>query len=505
MKKKLLALMLSLVLLFTMSGMAYAAPTDGYYVNGHRYDLTLSKSDLAYYDFLADMKAIGWDYSQAIIVNNNQYTDIQDAVDKGSIVLKNNAHQQVGSLIPGTVIPIANDGTRGASENVSNTVDDIIYASTNSLTNITVSVANGTSEAAAKAELDVTVGVVGAKGETGTATIAWTIAGYSAATAGDYTATGVLTLPVGWTGSAPNVTATVTVQAAIPPAYASTNVLTTTKVSVANGTSEAAAKAELDATVGVTGTKGETGTASIAWTIAAYSAATAGDYTATGVLTLPAGWTGSAANVTATVTVEAPAGPATAVEAINNAIANFAPVGGTGNFTGTVKSVKVVGDVTVNKCNMSAATTTINASKTQSNTLTVKITPMVQTSDKNVTVAAFPFAEVVSGSGVGAGLVSSGVLSEDANYYYIQLTSVDCPASLLSIITAAGNCNSSYAMNFTNQKITCKMKVSKTSGRVVSVDNITITGTTNVTKSTGNLANGSYSNTFNCTSITMTY
>ncbi len=105
-------------------------------------------------------------------------------------------------------------------------------------------------------------------------------------------------------GSADDVSATVTVQDVIPPAYASTNPLAAPVVSVANGTAEADALALLDATVGVVGTKSETGTASIAWTIADYNAAVAGDYTATGVLTLPAGWTGSANDVTATVTVE---------------------------------------------------------------------------------------------------------------------------------------------------------------------------------------------------------
>ncbi|MDD3895221.1 MAG: hypothetical protein PHU36_09430, partial [Syntrophomonadaceae bacterium] len=283
----------------------------------------------------------------------------------------------------------------------------------------------------------------------------------------------------------------VTVEAPIPPAYASTNALTTTKVSVANGTSEAAAKAELDASVGVVGTKGETGTATISWTIAGYSATAAGDYTATGVLTLPTGWTGSAANVTATVTVEAPAGFSTAVEVINNAIANFQPVGATGKLGGVVKKV-VTGDKKVNKCDFDASTTTINAAKTQTAKLTVNIDTLA-TKDKTATVAAFPFAEIISGAGTGSAIVANGVLSDDADYYYIQLTDIDCPQSMLNIITAAGNVNSSYQLTFTNQKLTGKIKVSKATGLVVSCYDISIIGDTTIKNI---VVNGTYDNEF---------
>jgi len=493
-----------------MAGMAMAAPQDGYYVNGHRFELTLSKTDAAYFNFLADMKTIGWDFSKVIIVENNQFADYQDAIDEGNIskVLKDNAHLQVGSLIPGTVIPISNNGTEGPSETVSDTADDILYESTNTLATPSVSVESGTSEADAKALLDATVGVVGTKGENGTASIAWSIAGYSAATAGDYTATGVLTLPDGWSGSAPNVTATVTVQGIIPPAYASTNDLEVTSVSVDNGTSEADAIALLDATVGVVGTKGENGIASIAWSIAGYNETTAGDYTATGVLTLPEGWTGSAPDVTADVTVKAPAGPANAVEAIEMAIANFAPASGSGTFTGSIPSVKVAGNVTVEYVTMVPATTKLNSSSSKSSFLDVNIQSAVISNLIVGTVTAnnFPFAEIIVGpTASGTSLVSTGALSSDADNYYIQLTNVDCPQSLLDIFTKAANLNSSYGMSFSNQKLTCKIKISKTSGRVVSVDNITVVGTTKVTKSTLNMANGSYSNTFSCSSFTLTY
>jgi hypothetical protein len=409
------------------------------------------------------------------------------------------------------VLTLPGDWT-GTASNVTATVTveaplPPAYASTAALTTTTVTVENGTAEAAAIAQLDKTVVVIGTLGEIGSADIAWTIANYDANTAGNYTATGVLTLPGDWTGTAPNVSATVTVEAPLPPAYASTAALTTTTVTVENGTAEAAAIAQLQTSVGVTGTKGETGTASIAWTIAAYNATTAGDYTATGVLTLPTDWTGTAPNVTATVTVEAPAGFSTAVEVIQNAIANFQPVNAAGKFGGKVYDVKVVGTVTVNKCDFKADKTSISAAKVQTATMTVNITPQVQTSDKDVTTANFPFAEIISGAGIGANAVAGGVLTQDADFYYIQLTKAACPTSVLNIIDAAGNVSSGTKMNFTDQKADCQIKVSKATGRVVSVDNITITGKTNVTKSTLNLANGTYNNEFwnNGGPITYTY
>jgi len=201
---------------------------------------------------------------------------------------------------------------------------------------------------------------------------------------------------------------------------------------------------------------------------------------------------------------EAVGPPVTATSLIETAIANFVPVKGEGTFTGIVPSVKVAGDVTIDNVKMVPATTTINAAKEESSILTVKITPMVQTTDKDVTAAAFPFAEIISGSGVGAELVSTGIVSEDANYYYIQLTEVNCPDSIMAIFNAAANVNSSYGMELSNQKLSCQIKVSKTTGRVVSVNDIIVTGAIEVTKSTLNLANGTYANTFNCSSITIT-
>ena len=188
MKRKVIASILCLVFLFTVSGMALGAPQNGLYVNGHRYELTLSKTDPAYMNFLADLKAVAWDWSKVIIVNNNQFADYQDAVDEGSIddVLQDDAQSQVGGLLPTTVIPIANNGTAGPSEPVGDTGgEDTVYSAANALATPVVSVPNGTAEAEAIALLDASVGVVGTEGETGNASIAWTIAGYNAAAAGD--------------------------------------------------------------------------------------------------------------------------------------------------------------------------------------------------------------------------------------------------------------------------------------------------------------------------------
>ncbi len=107
--------------------------------------------------------------------------------------------------------------------------------------------------------------------------------------------------------STPSVsgTAVITISEQIPPAYASTDFKAGDfDVLVDFGTEETVAIADLAQKVEVVGTLGEIGKATIAWTIADFVANTAGNYTATGVLTLPAGWTGSPANLTATVTVD---------------------------------------------------------------------------------------------------------------------------------------------------------------------------------------------------------
>lgn len=90
----------------------------------------------------------------------------------------------------------------------------------------------------------------------------------------------------------------------VPIEYASTEDADL-DIEVDFGTSVENAIGALAKTIGVTGSKGEEGTATITWSIADYDGNTAGDYTATGVLTLPEGWTGEPAHVTATVTVKA--------------------------------------------------------------------------------------------------------------------------------------------------------------------------------------------------------
>ena len=117
-KRKVLVSILCLMFLFSVTGMAFAAPQDGYYANGHRYDLTLDVTDAAYLTYLEDMAAIDFDFSKVIIVSDNKFAAVQAAVDAGSIpeVLQPNAHEQVGTAIPSTVIPIANNGTVGTGE-----------------------------------------------------------------------------------------------------------------------------------------------------------------------------------------------------------------------------------------------------------------------------------------------------------------------------------------------------------------------------------------------------
>ena len=332
--------------------------------------------------------------------------------------------------------------------------------------------------------------VIGTLGEIGSADIAWTIANYDANTAGNYTATGVLTLPGDWTGTAPNVSATVTVEAPLPPAYASTAALTTTTVTVENGTAEAAAIAQLQTSVGVTGTKGEIGTASIAWTIAAYNATTAGDYTATGVLTLPGDWTGTAPNVTATVTVEEPAGFSTAVEVIQNAIANFQPVNAAGTFEGELPGAGLGGaDIKIHYCTFVKNDTWINAAKKQQSKIDFKIDTIAADGKTETVAGHFPFAEIIVGSGTAAQAVAGGVLTNDADFYYIQLTDAPVPESVMKIIDKAANCSSLAKVTFTNQKANCKIKVSKATGLVVLVDDITITGDASVKKIIGGTTN----------------
>lgn len=398
-RKEILVTILSLVFLFSITGAAFAAPADGYYVNGHRYDLTLGVNDAGYLNYLEDMAAINFDFTRVIIVSNDQYADVQAAVNAGGIagVLQPDAQQQVGTLLPETVIPIANDGTIGPSEDVGDSQWEDLILESIEITQPADKLVYNMGDS-----LDITGLEVKGYYDDG-----------------------------------------------------SSRVLPITKSNITGFDSSAAAASQ---TLTIT-VKDKT--------------------------------------VEYTVEIkEQTSGPVTAVSLIENAIANFQPVNATGKFGGEVLKVKIVGDVTVNKCDFKTDLTSINAAKVQTATMTVKITPQVQTSDKDVTIADFPFAEIISGSGIGADAVASGVVTEDTDYYYIQLTGVACPTSVLNIIDAAGNVSSGTKMNFTDQKADCRIKISKATGLVVSVDEVTITGKTNVTKSTGNLANGTYNNTF---------
>ena len=185
-------------------------------------------------------------------------------------------------------------------------------------------------------------------------------------------------------------------------------------------------------------------------------------------------------------------------------------MGADATFTGIIKKVKTVGDATIEYLKTDKNDATINASKQQNTKFSVKITttnalaPTVI--DGSNTVSSFAFAEIISGSGMGSALVANQTLTEDADYYYIQLNNVNCPQSLLTIIDAVDDIKPSYTFTFHNQKLTGKVKVSKATGLVMAIENIKITGTMDLAGSTFGLADGKgYANEFNCPAITMTY
>jgi len=374
-KKKILVSILCLMFIFSITGMAFAAPQDGYYVNGHRYDLALGTSDAGYLTYLDDMAAINFDFTRVIIVANNEFTPVQDAVDAGSItgVLQPNAHEQVGSTIPDTVVPVANDGTTGPSEVVSDTVDTLVLESIAITTPADKLVYN------VGEKLDIT-GMV--------------VTGYF-----DDDSSKVLPVAID------NVSGF--------------------------DSSSAVASQTLTVTVG-----GKTA-----------------EYT---------------------VEIKEAAGPASAVDVIEAAIAKYTAdtsVTSALTFTG---NVALLGGRTVHYVTIDPAA--ISTSKSESSSLAVKIDTIADT-EQTTSVNAFPLSEVISGSGMGASLVLNGDLTEDASNYIITLADVDCPQSLLDIIDAAANVGS-IEITLSEQKLACTILVSKTTGRVVSIDNISITGTT---------------------------
>ncbi|NLF45058.1 MAG: hypothetical protein GX581_03180 [Syntrophomonadaceae bacterium] len=482
-RKKILVTILSLVFLFSITGAAFAAPADGYYVNGHRYELTLGVTDAGYLNYLEDMAAINFDFTRVIIVSNDQYADVQAAVNAGGIaeVLQPDAQQQIGTLLPETVIPVANDGAIGTEENVgdsqgvdlvlesieiSQPADKLVYNVGDSLDITGLEVKgyydDGSSKILPVAKSNVTGFDSSAAVASQTLTI--TVGGKSA----------VYTVEIKESGTTVLLDHIAITTPAAKLVYNVGDELDLSGMVVTGYYSDGSSQPENISVSNVTGFDSSAAAASQTLTI------TVKDKTAEYTVEIK----------------EKTTGPVTAVSLIENAIANFQPVNAAGKFGGEVLSVKVVGDVTVNKCDFKTDLTSINASKVQTATMTVNISPQVQTTDKDVTIANFPFAEIISGSGIGADAVAGGVVTEDANYYYIQLTNAECPTSVLKIIDAAGNVSSGTKMNFTDQKADCQITVSKATGLVVSVDNVKITGKTNVTKSTMNLANGTYNNTF---------
>jgi len=498
MKRKILTSIFCLIFLFSMTAMAFATPQDGYYINGHRYDLTLTKTDAAYQTYLSDMEAIDWDFSKVIIVTNNSFTNVQAAVNEDSIpgTLQPDAHLQVGTAIPNSVNPIASDGTVGPSEPVSNSpVTGAVAGVTldQDTLNLTVGGASATLIASVSPADATNKNVTWSSSNNSVATVAGGVV--TPVAAGSATIT-VTTVDGGFTD-----TCAVTVEAASIAVTGVTLGQDTLSLSAGGDTAALVATvAPADATnQNVTWSSSNNSVATVAGGVVTPVAD--GNATIT-VTTVDGGFTDTCAVTVAT------AGPTTAAEAIEMAIANFAPAKGNGTFTGSIPGVKVAGDVTVEKVAMVPATTTLTSSSVKSSFLDVNIqsAKIANLIVGTVTANNFPFAEIIAGpTASGTSLVTSGTLTSDADNYYIQLTNADCPQSVLDIITAAANLNDKYQMTFKSQKLSCKIKISKSTKRVVSVDNTVITGTTTITKSSLSMANGDYSNTFNCNSFTVTY
>ena len=124
------------------------------------------------------------------------------------------------------------------------------------------------------------------------------------------------------------------------------------------------------------------------------------------------------------------------------------------------------------------------------------------------THAAFPFAEIISGSGVGSSFVTNGTLSEsgDGKYYEIQLDNVDCPDSIMKILNSTNEIAGDYSFVFHEHWVNAKIKVNKATGLVESIENIKITGTLDLSGSTGGAADGTdYPTDFDCNKITLNY
>lgn len=415
-RKKILVTILSLVFLFSITGAAFAAPADGYYVNGHRYDLTLGVNDAGYLNYLEDMAAINFDFTRVIIVSNDQYADVQAAVNAGGIagVLQPDAQQQVGTLLPETVIPIANDGTIGPSEDVGDSQWEDLILESIEITQPADKLVYNMGDS-----LDITGLEVKGYYDDG-----------------------------------------------------SSRVLPITKSNVTGFDSSAAAASQ---TLTIT-VKDKT--------------------------------------VEYTVEIkEQTSGPVTAVSLIENAIANFQPVNAAGKFGGEITGVTAVNKNTAYVDYLEAISASIDANKNETMTYKAKIWAKlivnITVVNSTNTVEAFPFAEIISGSGDGSSLVTNGKLSEsnDGKYYEIQLDNVKCPESIMKILDSTNEiAEGNYAFAFHEHKVKAKIKVSKTTGLVESIEGIEITGALDLSGSTKGVADGeNYPTNFVCDKITMNY
>ena len=464
-RKKILVTILSLVFLFSITGAAFAAPADGYYVNGHRYELTLGVTDAGYLNYLEDMAAINFDFTRVIIVSNDQYADVQAAVNAGGIagVLQPDAQQQIGTLLPETVIPVANDGTIGTEENVGDSpgedlilesieitqpADKLVYNVGDSLDITGLEVKgyydDGSSKILPVAKSNVTGFDSSAAVASQTLTI--TFGGKSA----------VYTVEIKESGTIVLLDHIAITTPAAKLVYNVGDELDLSGMVVTGYYTDGSSQPENISVSNVTGFDSSAAAASQTLTI------TVKDKTAEYAVEIK----------------EKTTGPVTAVSLIENAIANFQPVNAIGTFEGILPkgSPTTGGDINVYYCTFVENDTWINAAKKQQSKINFKIDTIAADGKTETVAGHFPFAEIIVGSGTAAQAVAGGVLTNDADFYYIQLTDAPVPESVMKIIDKAANCSSLAKVTFTNQKADCKIKVSRATGLVVSVDEINITG-----------------------------
>lgn len=161
----------------------------------------------------------------------------------------------------------------------------------------------------------------------------------------------------------------------------------------------------------------------------------------------------------------APAAPASPADVVKASIAAFAAVESQMDFTGTVKGTPY-GDIA---CVLKGPAS-INDSKIASSKYFADLGAL-GSGDRQA--AACMFSEIIAGPEAdGAALVAKGVLSEAGSNYVITLTGVDCPKSIVGILNKACDTLSiEYLLT-----LDCQIKIDKTSGRVVAVDNMVLSG-----------------------------